>query len=245
MISLQYQVLIVGTGGTGGYLSSAIAQEAAINDSIYKILLIDGDKVEEKNILRQPFFEAEIGEFKSTVLARKLSYVYPTIRCLSFSEYITEPNDFKGLIDTELVPIIIGCVDNAHARLHMHNFFYEYDGDIIYIDSGNEEWYGNIKLGMKTSEKILSKPIGEVFPDLLDTSKSVAKEFERCSNKIVSGKQNAATNQMAAVIIRSIFHQLLNGIVVSDVVCFDSKEMTVDKVPALTPGESNQFIKEV
>lgn len=232
MKDITFQVIIVGVGGTGGYCASFISQLAATRpDAIKSITLCDYDEIEEKNICRQPFFSHEIGRKKASVLASKINTVYEEVSCYSYPHYIENVQQLKDLLDDSCIPLIVGAVDNAFARVVMDEFFYDPSiKDVFYVDSGNEEWYGNVTLGYKVKNQVISPPISGYFPNILDTSKSVPKSMEHCSEKVFSGKQQAVTNQMAAVITSGIVGQLVNGELVNEVVFFDSKDFSVGKI---------------
>lgn len=69
------EIVVVGCGGTGSWLLPKLVK--TINDGIrksiirkdVKLILIDGDIVEEKNLVRQNFIEQDIGQNKAEVMA--------------------------------------------------------------------------------------------------------------------------------------------------------------------------------
>jgi len=60
---------LIGCGGIGGWLSLSLAKTLKTQD---KLVLIDGDKLEEKNLDRQLFDSKDIGEFKVKALQTHL-----------------------------------------------------------------------------------------------------------------------------------------------------------------------------
>ena len=108
-------LIVVGCGGTGSFLIPRLArlclalQEKGLTISI---TLIDGDRVEEKNIPRQNFAMPEVGLNKSIALAGR--------HALAFGLDIKAiPDYFKPHFVTHqwnALTVIIGCVDNACAR---------------------------------------------------------------------------------------------------------------------------------
>ena len=67
-------IVIVGCGGTGGFLAEAVCRLLIGRQA--QLFLIDPDRVEPHNCLRQAFAEEEVGQFKAEVLARRLSRMY-------------------------------------------------------------------------------------------------------------------------------------------------------------------------
>ena len=65
------KIVLLGAGGTGGYLIPHLYRIAhSINKSI-RIIVCDGDVVEEKNLIRQNFVRQDIGHNKAKVLAER------------------------------------------------------------------------------------------------------------------------------------------------------------------------------
>jgi len=60
-------IYIIGAGGVGSWLAPAMCKLVGPSH----VVIVDGDKLEEKNLDRQLFSTDEIGEFKSDALARK------------------------------------------------------------------------------------------------------------------------------------------------------------------------------
>ena len=63
--------MLVGCGGTGGYLAEALCRLLIGRRS--RLFLVDLDRVEEHNVARQAFDTADAGRFKAQVLAERLS----------------------------------------------------------------------------------------------------------------------------------------------------------------------------
>jgi len=65
-----WTALVAGCGGTGGYAAEGLARLLPSNA---KIVLVDFDRVEEQNLIRQNFFREDIGKYKSITLAERLT----------------------------------------------------------------------------------------------------------------------------------------------------------------------------
>ena len=107
-------IVLVGCGGTGGFLAEAVCRLLiGIRSRLY---LVDPDRVEPHNVARQAFDLSDVGRFKSEVLAlrlarrfqREVGYsVLPYDRELHARVFGDAPGDLR---------LVIGCVDNAAAR---------------------------------------------------------------------------------------------------------------------------------
>lgn len=136
-----FYVTLIGCGGTGGYAAEGLCR---VLPPKADLILIDHDRVEERNLVRQNFFSSDLGKFKSEALAERLSVRYD--RQVGYSLMMISDLDIK------LPGIVVGCVDNGLAR-----------GDIAkkcksgltppwgyeswWVDSGNGENYGQVLIG--------------------------------------------------------------------------------------------------
>ena len=71
----MYQIIVVGCGGIGGNYVKELGRFLYKNNHIKrcKIIIVDGDLVEESNISRQPFLPEDIGHNKAEVMAEILT----------------------------------------------------------------------------------------------------------------------------------------------------------------------------
>ena len=61
------KVIIIGAGGTGGYVIPHLYRIGFATERSMRILVCDGDVVEEKNLIRQNFVEQDVGRNKAQV----------------------------------------------------------------------------------------------------------------------------------------------------------------------------------
>lgn len=219
--SREIRFLLVGVGGTGGYLFYYLTRLlASINDlesrknkNQYQLLIADGDLVEEKNLIRQNFVAQDIGKSKARVLASRYGSVY-NMPIPYFFDYIEDMDTLKDLIKNEKmgftprITVLLGCVDNNKTRQLFHQAFDEED-TLVYIDSGNDEWSGQVIMGVKGEEKIVLPPVGYYYPDILQDNDSLFPT-ESCEENAVSSPQNISTNITAATIMFNMINQLLH-----------------------------------
>ena len=150
------KIVMLGAGGTGGHIAPHLYRLLYSLKRPVRFILCDGDVVEEKNLVRQNFTPADLGENKARVLAERYSAVFgmETEYVPSFVEdeeqlcgllkpehlWMRQPGHEYNVRTPELV-ILIGAVDNNKSRQLCHRVFYQSE-ELIYIDSGNGEFTG-------------------------------------------------------------------------------------------------------
>lgn len=142
----QYVFIIVGVGGTGSLLARDLPK--LLIGTSHKILLVDGDIVEKKNMERQSYQEQDIGENKAVALSSKINTFY-SANCEAMNCYLTK-NEILEYCDKNYMytPVIIGCVDNDATRKILEHTFNNLDW-CYYLDSANGEFEGNIYISYK------------------------------------------------------------------------------------------------
>ena len=68
-------IIIAGVGGVGSHLAYMIAKHSYKEKIADRIILVDNDKVELKNLQRQFFFETDLDQFKVIALNEALKWV--------------------------------------------------------------------------------------------------------------------------------------------------------------------------
>lgn len=229
----------VGAGGTGGDFIKEFAKELLFHpDSC--LLMIDGDKVEEKNRERQPFSMMDLQQNKAVVLRDGLFADYPELngRLFAFPNYIETVEDLEKAIESTKLSgmeiCLLGCVDNNRARQVLH-MYYAMQESVIYVDSGNEFDYGQVVTAVKKDGKQLSPTAGHYFHEMLTDAGPSASELS-CGNMNVATPQHQITNLTAADILFSICIKLLEenvihgGITYFDVFDYMRKFRPVEKI---------------
>ena len=147
------EIVIVGCGGTGGFVADHICR--LFTGRPAKIVLVDHDRVERHNVLRQNFTTNEIGMYKSETLAQRLAQAYERPICYSVLPF----NSANTAWNTpNRKALIIGCVDNAEARKEIAKSLtttYYYGPPAWWIDVGNGKDWGQILIGNTTDNRLL------------------------------------------------------------------------------------------
>lgn len=209
------KILIIGAGGTGGYVIPHLYRIAFASERQCRIIIADGDIVEDKNLIRQGFTFLDVGENKAAVMAERYSDVFG-IETEYIPDFIEDAEQLHDLLEIpgpsynyshQPISILIGAVDNNRSRAMCHEVFQMMD-DIIYIDAGNAESGGQVVCGMKQSGKVMSKPVARVYPDILEDTEKFPSELS-CAERSVSAPQSIAANLFASTAIATMLYYLL------------------------------------
>lgn len=145
------KVVMLGAGGTGGYVAPYVFRLLHMLDRPSRFVVCDGDIVEPKNLDRQNFVPADLGENKARVLAERYStvlgmeteYVPSFIEKLPDLMELIEPKEWElnpySTKRTKEMVLLLGCVDNNKTRQLCHQAFHQSE-ELIYIDSGNGKY---------------------------------------------------------------------------------------------------------
>jgi len=144
---------LCGLGGTGSWLAPHVVRIARALEEAgrqVEVLFIDPDVVEERNLTRQNFCQAEVGMQKAATLALRYGAAWQCV-----VEAVCAPFD-EALISRsgDRVCVLIGAVDNAAARRSLNAILRrnsERAGTrpplYLYLDLGNARESGQCLLG--------------------------------------------------------------------------------------------------
>ena len=158
-------VIVIGAGGTGSRLLPMLGQ--LVRSSIRQfnpngwverlpIYIIDGDTVEEKNLLRQNFIAKDVGQPKASVLASRYSAAFG-IPILPIVSFVDGKNKLIPIGESNSISfnnsLVILAVDSAEARRVILKRMtvsgalengYAMPSCFV-IDAGNEDSFGQVK----------------------------------------------------------------------------------------------------
>ena len=228
-------ILIVGAGGTGSALFQNITRFAPKE---YEIILVDGDIVEEKNILRQMFVSSDVGKNKAEVLTTKANNTI--ISRNNFYPYYLQTDENKGADTLENITekydniVMFGCVDNHPARLQLEKFFKATQKNIDYIDCANGEHNGDIvycyKIEGNTEGAVRSSYDASVLFE-----KDNDPNTKSCNELLDEGNiQTRVANLKSSIVALEVFAKIIDGKRKHGLVVFDkcvtrkrNKRMTI------------------
>jgi PRTRC genetic system ThiF family protein len=108
------QIVLVGCGGIGAYMAQHIGRIMRVlygDQKGVNLTLVDPDVVNEENLGRQLFCDAEVGQPKAVALARRYGQAW-ALNTMAFEGQYSE----SLLLPSAEITILVGCVDNAAAR---------------------------------------------------------------------------------------------------------------------------------
>ena len=194
----DFTIVVAGVGGTGGYVVRDLSRfifsimKRTSNYNI-RLVVIDPDKVEEKNLLRQNFLPSDLGKGKAEVIATRHSRAFGIQ--IEFIEAKASMDVLRRLADNSYM-ILVGCVDNHSARRDFHQymtFMRDAGRTCSWIDSGNERTSGQVVLGDTTRMPVITA----LYPEILDATKDTKSEIS-CAERLMQDEQNIFVNLTAA-----------------------------------------------
>ena len=213
----QNTIAVVGCGGTGAQVARLVARmifdmERRNMQNIPELLLIDPDTVEPKNIGRQLFSQAEVGEYKAVAVMRRLNAALG-ITCDAIPAAVEPGMLYRA-------KIIVGCVDNHLARrvIHERTESQGYHGITqVWIDAGNHRDSGQVLIG---SSKQPCKPDernayahlplpSRIFPSLLEPDPTPETRGLSCAELLELGEQDLLINDWMGIVAAQYVRQLL------------------------------------
>lgn len=209
------KIVVVGAGGTGGWAIPHIYRLCHVCDRQIKVILCDGDIVEEKNLIRQNFVVQDIGQNKAKVLAERYAGAF-AMEPQYIPDYIEDEDQLRKLLKSDRFDyhsgrpeqvILIGAVDNNRTRQLFHQIFYSIR-ELIYIDAGNGMYTGQVVCGVRRSYRTIYKPVGSLHPDVLKSDDKYPSELS-CAERALSSPQSITANLTAATAIVSFLYNLL------------------------------------
>jgi len=247
----RLRLILVGCGGTGSWLAPSVARIARLQRDQgrqVEVVFYDHDTVEAKNIPRQHFCDAELGRNKAVTLAARYSGAWGV-------EISAVPKRFTSKladIERNCLTIIIGCVDNAAARVEIAKRLGWAGSDPVWwLDCGNDESSGQVIVGsvahlqsmagvFTPSCKICKALPSPAFvaPDLLEPrpEELLASKLS-CAEIQMANAQSLAVNQMVAAVATDYLLRLVSGGLKRFATHFDlssgsmrSKYITADEV---------------
>jgi PRTRC genetic system ThiF family protein len=213
LTTFRSEILVVGLGGTGSILARHVARmiydmrERRL-DTPERIVFIDPDVVEMKNVGRQMFTASDVGQHKAQLLATRFNHA------LGLKiEWANEPFDPETYGGRYQGRIIMGAVDNSEARRAISK------AHGIWIDAGNHFDSGQVVIGTETELSEFEIARGHewrelpnaalIFPELLEPDPVPQRDLS-CAELVEIGEQHLLVNEMMAAISAQYLYKLLH-----------------------------------
>lgn len=257
------RIVVVGAGGTGSYVTGQLC--ALLNGlkargrSIPAVLVVDGDTVEQKNLVRQYFLECDVGRNKASVLAERYARAYG-LAVGAHPRYLDSPAELSTLASPTSgygysYSVFVGCVDNAATRRLLHEGLQERYKNVVYIDAGNEAvslpddpehadryrlarardsgWSGQVIAGVRAGCVNHVPFPAEVIPGLIEGEDDLPTNDAACGEVAASEPQRHLTNHFAAVAVMGFLNHLVSeGSLVNCRTFFDARSGYMRSDPA-------------
>ena len=217
-----YAIFVLGAGGTGSWYCSFLDKMSLGND----IVVMDGDVVEPKNILRQNFKRRDVTANKAEVVAKSngMSFVHG---------YITDTSIFHEILQEfpeGTIPMLIGCLDNNASRKIAHDFMNEVD-EAVWIDGGNAERHGQAYICIRENGQFVKgfeSPI-DIEPAFQNFEGDERRPDQiSCAEHSESAPQNVTANVTSANLLFNITALFLTGgALVTNKYVFDTRMIFV------------------
>jgi len=230
-------VNLIGAGGTGGQVLTALARmNYALNNLGHPGLMVrlfDDDKVDIANLGRQLFTTAELGQFKTVALINRINRFFGTnwkAETVRLDQHMADKPDELSAIVT------ISCVDKVSARFEIaklltnavHNY-HRRNKPKYWMDFGNSRTSGQVVLSTldnirqpvsKDYEPVDSLPlVTEEYRDILLQSEQ-EDNTPSCSLAEALTKQDLFINSALANYGASLLWQLFREGMISNRGCF-------------------------
>jgi PRTRC genetic system ThiF family protein len=233
-------VVLVGCGGTGGFLAEALGRLLLGRDA--ELALVDPDRVEEANLGRQAFAAGDLGRWKAEVLAERLARRFGRAVGYAVAPYDA---DLHGELfgAPSRLRLLIGAVDNAAARRALARTLRP-DGGVTWVDCGNGRNGGQVLWGNAPRRDELRGAFDGAAgtcralpapslqrPELLE-GPPVPPPAADCAVAVARAEQGPTINQFVAAVAAQVVEQLLEGRCRWMGAYFDLDDGTLRCVPA-------------
>ena len=208
-------IAVVGCGGTGSLVAEGLCRLLQPHPEV-QLLLVDHDRVEPHNLLRQAFYKGDVGKFKAEVLAQRQAKLFDRSISYSVQEFTHHGYNNSPLSHAS---IIVGCVDNPMARAEIAH-------DVRplrwWVDAGNGDNWGQVLIGNASSPEQMRHafdPAKEVCwalpmpsvqrPELLLPAEPGPPALD-CAEAVQVGDQSATINQAMAALVLEVVRRIIS-----------------------------------
>ena len=192
-------IFVIGLGGTGSHLIGPLVQLMRFHpEGTNDFTLIDGDKYEDSNAVRQVCGDENIGKNKARATAERLRL--ESIKTVT--QYIDQEK-FSALLEATVKKedcfLVVPCVDNHATRKAILDSLEE-DGyqNFVWISPGNSFDKGLVVLHIKEEGEALTVHPASKYPDFAEPEDAIPVAGDDCISHIPSSPQLITANFTAA-----------------------------------------------
>jgi molybdopterin/thiamine biosynthesis adenylyltransferase len=227
-------IMIIGAGGTG----SALFQDLVRCDIKADIYLVDGDRVQTKNLGRQYFSKKHVKKFKAEALVDTATAALGLSNIFYCNEYLKESNvkQIFEKIQSYHKRIIVGCVDNHPTRKLIEDQFKKGDMNCYYVDCANGQTTGEVVAVFFTDYYIKrgafrSEFDTNVLEDKTGADNLVIEDELSCSDEVAAGNdQTIIANRKAAITALELITDFVRNKIKIGIVYFGEVIERVQKI---------------
>ena len=204
-MKLPKKIYIIGCGGVGSrILEPAYRYLATIPDRQFRLILVDGDVVEDRNLDRQSFSISDVGHSKAESLAETFMVDPPVSTKNVTLEVISEFIDKDNIVKIEDNSLIFCAVDSKETRVLLQDYLVKSCNNAILINGGNELHDGQVQLMIIREGELLTPKLTDAFPDLLEPETS---HQDDCTTQAQADPQLICANMFVAnLMITTLWH---------------------------------------
>lgn len=183
-------IVVLGLGTGGSYIMEMLVKLGFKNFTI-----IDGDKVEEENILAQNYDLSDVGEYKSNIIYNKYKK-YRQVNIKNLNVFVHSYSELLKYIDIKNTDYIVNCADNFNLGMEIISKVFKDNSHIKII-------YGGYTFLMQSSYFINQNNYQKIYKSAMNESKNLKKAYYSIDN------------------MGSIFNGFLSAMVVSNFIFND------------------------
>lgn len=198
------KVKVIGIGGIGTCLLPVLVRFLDFSSSAADILLIDGDRFEERNRERQSF--DRLGN-KAEVTAERLQQQHSRVRLHARPEYVTESDVVRLVREGDVVFL---CVDN-HATRKLVSDRCEDLNNVVLISGSNELTDGSVQVYVRRDGQDVTLPLASDFHPEVQYPGDVNPAELGCEEQVESEPQLLFTNNLVAAMMLGSFYTWQQG----------------------------------
>jgi len=149
-----FPIAICGAGALGGNLTENLARTG-----VTQLKVIDGDRIEERNLSTQPYYQSDVGAYKVKILTNTL-YRALGLNLQSINQRLTDDTVHKFLKGSSLV---IDTFDNSPSRQRVKDYCTSHSIPCLHIglaaDYGEIIWNDYYRVPSPAHDDVCDYPL--------------------------------------------------------------------------------------
>jgi len=179
----EFPITVCGAGALGANITENLARSG-----FAKLIVIDRDRIEERNLSTQPYYKSDIGAYKAKIIANSL-YRALGVTVDARSKDLTTANAAQLLRGTNLV---IDTFDNSVARQAVKDYCQDTPLPCLHVGLASDYaeiiWNDRYRVPSPANDDVCDYPLARNLVML-----TVAVACEVIINFVASGEQKSFT----------------------------------------------------